>query len=135
MRGSLLRVGVADGVLEIDRDLHERYSLLYLAERFVHLSKVPAPVGLAPTVAELAGDGELLLKELDGTLRLPQIRVGGPQAAEVSALSTMTVKASSGGQRRLEPADAIPGVVAQREVVPAGVRIIAAQATSRLVRR
>lgn len=56
-----------------DAELHERHRLLQIAELSVRVSQGPARVRFVVAVADLAGDGELPLRVLDGTAGLPEM--------------------------------------------------------------
>ena len=68
-----------------------------VVERQAH---VPKRVGLTPPVADLTGDGQILLVELDGAARLSQISVGEAQVAEMNALGLPVLQAESAASRQ-----------------------------------
>ena len=82
-----LGVGMADLPLEGDADLHQLDGPLEIAALDEDPAEVPGGLRLVPPIADLAGDREGLLEELDRTPRLPQICVGKAQAGQRDALA------------------------------------------------
>src|SRR5947209_5725839 len=81
----------------------------------------------AAPVADLAGYDKALLVELDGAARLAQICVGNAQVAQRASFSAAVFQPAGGSQRGFEPTDLFPRMLAQREQVNPGVRVVTAQ--------
>jgi hypothetical protein len=71
-RGILVGVRVAVVALQVHQDLHQLRGSIKIASPLEYESEVPAPACLSPSVADLATDGELLLKEVDGAVMLAE---------------------------------------------------------------
>ena len=65
-------------------------------------TRVKECVAFAPAVADLAGDGQLLLVELDGAARLAQVRVGQAEAAQRAAFAPAVADLAGDGQVLLD---------------------------------
>ena len=90
-------------------------------------AQVPKRVSFSPPVANLAGDGEMLLVELDGAAGLAQIRVGVAQVAQDASFSSPVANLAGDDELLLVELDGAAGLaqscvgnaqVAQRVLLP-----------------
>src|SRR5262245_15287422 len=106
---------MTDGAFEVDAYLHCRDGLVQVTERFIALSKVPACDRLAAPVADLAGNREKLLVELNSAPGLAQLSVCGPHVSQRSALAALVADLAGNRELLLVELDSAPGL-AQRSV-------------------
>jgi len=76
---------------------------------------------------DLAGNRQRLFVELDGPPRVPQLRVGNAQVAEVPSLGTTIAQAPCGSHGGAEPDDPFTREQAQIEDKRTGIRVAAHQ--------
>ena len=108
--GVLAGVGVADGALKVDQDLHPLRRARQVALLLVQVPQVPASERLSLAVAGLAGDGQRLLVGADGAAGVAQGGVGQTEVAQVGAFAAAVADLAGDGQRLLVGADGAAGV-------------------------
>src|SRR5438445_315140 len=97
--------------------------------------KVAEGVAFAAAVADLAGDGQILLIETDGGAVVTQVSVGVPQVAEDLGLTGTVADLPTSRNRCFKPSDPFASQEPKIENVARGVAVVRTQLSNRAISR